>query len=1165
MKWREKQLHEARRPTRFLFTILIASVIVISVPAILARYDSGGLQGQSDDPALAPEPVASCGSSPLDGRTQKVVDAIMQRIYPRSKTCSDVTNSDLATITGTGRMLFVQEEELRTLRAGDFAGLVNLTFLRIDINELKSLPVGVFDGLDNLIELHIDNNQLTELHKEIFIGLSTLKSLFLSSNQISQLHPEVFDPLVSLERLEIVDNELESLPPDIFDKLVNLTHLFLDDNALKSLPPGVFDELDNLQVLRIEDNKLKSLPKGIFDQLVNLTHLYLKGNALRSLPKGIFDKLDALTRLYLYENRITSLRKGTFSGLDNVEWIYLYDNHITSVHAEALVKLPMLSRLYLYYNPLCSIPSGQDLLTSIGSNPIISVPRAMLYPLLLPSDMTIVEGSSGIYEIGLSSAPHPGLSLTVRIDTDNPDVSISPNSLVFTNANWYVPYEVTVSVAHDSDRQDEIATVRNYTDRSGSDTACLAKVNLQIQDDDAPTPTPTDTPTPTPSPTPVPDPTPTDTPTPTPSPTPVPDPAPDPTPIDTPVPGQICTESDSYDVLTVRTGLPSGPVYLYDPPLIPVLSASKITVNEGSGATYRVRLKSAPHIGKPAIVSIDTGHPDISLSPGSSQLIQIIFTHLNWNIYHEVSLSISEDADYEDEAAEVRNYVTGQHGQYCLKTVALSIEDNDDAPVPKPAPDPTPTDTPTSTPSPTPVPDPVPKPAPDPTPTDTPTSTPSPTPVPDPVPKPAPDPTPTDTPTSTPSPTRVPVTKPKPAPDPTPTDTPTPTPSLTPTATATPTPTPTPTATATPTPTATATPTPTPTATPAATILRIEPVVKEISILSGDRVRLSVDVYGKDGILNNDLLDNDYIHLRWSSNGGAIEQIEGRDVLYRAPGYPGTYSLKLIVDPDWACVGKLPGGSDADREARCSAVFMIRVLERDTSPMKRLTPGDKGCRNPGGELPSQLTDSEGRAYEVFTPEEGGLFESEIENKSHSFSAGPCSVRDNDIIGVRMDESNEDVATIVKTDRLRYALQSPAYTLSVVDAATELLESYILQRPGEACVPLPSEALGNILNVSLAAIDDHGDLTYLSGRVRLQDDALWICGAISRLPSKLIVIGGKAAPSPVPMIDPEVVEPNTGAVAPSSTALLLLLLIGVAAFGAGATIIIFGRRTDISAL
>ena len=94
--------------------------------------------------------------------------------------------------------------------------------------------------------LDLGDQDIATLRADDFGGLVRLKSLDLSDNLLTSLPRGVFDELYLLEILRLDGNLLEGLPVGIFDQLFLLEDLSLDDNRFTSLPEGLFDELSRL-------------------------------------------------------------------------------------------------------------------------------------------------------------------------------------------------------------------------------------------------------------------------------------------------------------------------------------------------------------------------------------------------------------------------------------------------------------------------------------------------------------------------------------------------------------------------------------------------------------------------------------------------------------------------------------------------------------------------------------------------------------------------------------------------------------------------------------------------------------------------------------------------------------------------------------------------------
>ena len=319
-----------------------------------------------------------------------------------------------------------------------------------------------------------------------------------------------------------------------------------------------------------------------------------------------------------------------------------------------------------------------------------------------------------------------------------------------------------------------------------------------------------------------------------------------------------------------------------------------------------------------------------------------------------------------------------------------------------------------------------------------------------------------------------------------------------------------------------------------ARISRIESTIRSVTVSPGDRVTLSVDIYGAQDIKANALGDG--IGFLWSDgNAGGTITGDGREVTYSAPDQAGTYTVS-VATPFSAC------RAPATDEVRCATTFDIKV--RRSSAAVEPTPVPV---NPAGTIPSILTDPDGNQYEVFTPEDGGTFTGD----TSSLKAGPGAVPNGEVVGLRIAEgasaSNEG-----KTYQ-RYTLGGNWYEISAVDASNTSVSSYGLNDAVEVCIPLPNELWSNISGLSIVAINADETLTVLSSRVRISTDAgANVCGGISSVPAT-VAVGTSGSPAPLPTAVPEEVSdlPDTGGAAPSSPMVVFwILIVGLASIVVG---------------
>ncbi len=316
-------------------------------------------------------------------------------------------------------------------------------------------------------------------------------------------------------------------------------------------------------------------------------------------------------------------------------------------------------------------------------------------------------------------------------------------------------------------------------------------------------------------------------------------------------------------------------------------------------------------------------------------------------------------------------------------------------------------------------------------------------------------------------------------------------------------------------------------------ISRIEPSIRDVTLSQGDVLRLRFDIYGRQGILNNDLGEGHAFGWDDGGAGGSIRATDrSNEIVYIAPSSPGRYTV-TATSPDAAC---LIGDDDEDTEERCAAKFTINVRRSSAVLEERPAP-----KNPVGEIPSVLADAEGRQYEVFTPEEGGFFD----GGDITVSGAPGVVPNLEIVGVRVDAAGP--ASNVGMTAHRYTLVGDRYDVLAVDATETSISSYVLNSPLEVCVPLPPAARHDISDIALVADNLDSTLTVLSASVRITGSSggVNVCGNLGTLPAT-IAVGTAGSPDAIPTATPdldEIVDPDTGGYAPLGSGLLLVMMIG----------------------
>ncbi len=315
-------------------------------------------------------------------------------------------------------------------------------------------------------------------------------------------------------------------------------------------------------------------------------------------------------------------------------------------------------------------------------------------------------------------------------------------------------------------------------------------------------------------------------------------------------------------------------------------------------------------------------------------------------------------------------------------------------------------------------------------------------------------------------------------------------------------------------------------------ILSIEPSIDRLAINPGSIVRLEIDFYGRQKVLDNDLAEQALILWSDGRAGGNFSGT-GRQIHYTAPEAPGKYTILARV-PSSQCYG------DFDQ---CGAEFQVAVIRRSSIDTTAVEPV-----NPQGEIPNVLTDNEGTAYEVLTPVDGGQYIGD----GFTLAAPTGAIQNGEFIGISIEKG--EAASNIGQTHLSYTLAGHWYRISTIDADRQPISNYQLNAPAQACIPLPDEFRSNIDDLAIMAVDSES-FAILSSRVYIKaDGSVRLCGNISALPAEVAAAKRGAPSAPTTPVPPEQSEeikaPDTGGREVPSGFMIIALLLGIGIAYAG---------------
>lgn len=155
--------------------------------------------------------------------------------------------------------LYLGENLLTTITAGDFNFFKQLVVLDLNSNRIEAIEMGAFGNMDRLVKLNLAVNNLTALHVDTFKNQLQLESLNLSCNRLEFIAADLFSNLFNVQTLDVSHNSLRSIDDFAFKSLNLLETILLDVNhpALE-FPTHAFAGLDSIRTISIEFGTLSN-------------------------------------------------------------------------------------------------------------------------------------------------------------------------------------------------------------------------------------------------------------------------------------------------------------------------------------------------------------------------------------------------------------------------------------------------------------------------------------------------------------------------------------------------------------------------------------------------------------------------------------------------------------------------------------------------------------------------------------------------------------------------------------------------------------------------------------------------------------------------------------------------------------------------------------------
>ena len=228
------------------------------------------------------------------------------------------------------RLLYLDNNQLKTIPSNIFSNLVQLQELRMNNNHIVDLGAGAFNGLVKLEKIDLHNNNIPAIPGSLFSSLLRLKNLNLGKNKL-MLIPNFIDrlmPLPSLQYLNLADNMCAFVRSDFFNAMKSLKYLHIEQNNFGKLiaedyDGQLFEGLAQLEHIYLMNNNIGSLPDSIFKNQLSLTLLNVSHNKLSGWGPHLFKPTQTLLTLDISFNLITTLKQVNFQYLENLKYLHL--------------------------------------------------------------------------------------------------------------------------------------------------------------------------------------------------------------------------------------------------------------------------------------------------------------------------------------------------------------------------------------------------------------------------------------------------------------------------------------------------------------------------------------------------------------------------------------------------------------------------------------------------------------------------------------------------------------------------------------------------------------------------------------------------------------------------------------------------------------------------
>lgn len=315
--------------------------------------------------------------------------------------------------------------------------------IKIDLKEnnlVGSIPVRLED-LASLRELRIALNLLSGSIPKGLGKLSNLTTLSLYSNALDGSIPQELGSLSNLQSLELGINELTGVIPFELGALSNLRYMYLHKNQLEGSIPSEIGGMNDLYILWLHNNMLTGTIPVEIGNLGALNELSLGDNHFTGSIPPQLGQLTALTRFQLENNNLEGALPDALSQMPpSTLFFHVEGNHLD---ADAQGNAIISSALRSWYD---SIPAEDNNKNISRQTP---PPQSGVNIAPIADLITTEDGGIDSFSVALNKIPTHEVTVAF-VSSDISEGSVSPVSLTFTPATWFMEQVVTLTGEDDA-------------------------------------------------------------------------------------------------------------------------------------------------------------------------------------------------------------------------------------------------------------------------------------------------------------------------------------------------------------------------------------------------------------------------------------------------------------------------------------------------------------------------------------------------------------------------------------------------------------------------------------------------------------------------------------------------------------------------------------------